>query len=261
MKILITGARSGIGFETAKYLESLGHYIYLGVHTDEEVLKVKESIDDSSKILPLKLDISDDKDLEKIDTLEYDIAFFNAAVGYGGTILEMDLDVVRENFEVNYFSTLKCIKKAYNNFLNHNKRGKIFVTSSLVGLMPLPYLSAYTSSKAALSSTIICMQQEIRKKTKNIELVLVEPGAFHTGFNQTMIDSMEENTNKNSIYYRNFSSIDRLTRNVFAMFESSRFDKMGKKIAKEMLKKESKSKIRYPLIQLFAIKLYLLFIR
>ena len=70
-------------------------------------------------------------------------------------------------------------------------KGKIFITSSLIGMFPLPFLGVYSSSKAAISQLVKTLQQEERVFRHNISFCLIEPWAYSTGFNQTMIDKSE----------------------------------------------------------------------
>ena len=253
MRILITGGRSGLGFELAKKL-SLNNTVYLTVHTSKQYETLKEEIKkENLKVLCFKLDITNKIDLKLINTLEIDTLICNAAIGNSGSILDCDISTVKETYNTNVFSTLELIKTYCKS--RNTKRSKIFVISSIAGIIPIPYLGSYTSSKAALSMFVRTLKYEL---PKNISISLVELGAFHTGFNQSMIDSIEKNSKKKEL--NNIHKIKRVERNIFSIIEVST-DKIVKKLVKSIEKKNSKFLIRIPFIQSIFSKLYLIFIR
>ena len=83
MKILITGAKGGIGYLTALTLAEKGHKVYLTCHTNKQVKKVKEKIGNQKNITVLKLDITSEKDRLRVLDLDIDCLFNNAAVALG----------------------------------------------------------------------------------------------------------------------------------------------------------------------------------
>lgn len=113
MKIFITGATSGIGFVTAVKLAKLGHYVYIGVHRENQVKPCLEKIRSyglEEKISVLVFDITDEKSRHQIFDLDIDCLINNAALGVGGALLDLSVDAIRYNFEVNVFSTIELIQ-------------------------------------------------------------------------------------------------------------------------------------------------------
>ena len=108
-KILITGAYSGIMRELIKKIKSK-YFIYVTVHTENELKNIKEYYKMEKNIECLKLDIKNDLDIEKINKLDIDIFISNAAVGYGGSIINMDINKIKENYEVNVFRNFYLIQ-------------------------------------------------------------------------------------------------------------------------------------------------------
>lgn len=262
MRILIIGGRGGIAYHTALKLSKLGHSIYLCTHTNSQLISLKNTIKkENLNIMAFKLDITNEEDLSLLDKLYYDIIWTHAGVGYGGTILAMDIETLKSNYNTNVFATTKVIQKAYQNFIKNNINGKIFVTSSLAGMLPFPYLSCYTSSKAALSMICFSLKEELKKTNSKITISLIEPGAYRTGFNQVMIENKEKYLYKDSIFYNNLKSINRFQKNIFALIEKNNYDDLTNKIIKEMQKTKPKFKIRAPLSQVIFTKIYLLFYR
>ena len=87
MKVFITGATSGIGFVTALKLAKLGHYVYLGIHRENQLIPTKEKIQFyqlEKQMSVLILDITDPKSRHQIFDLDIDCLINNAALGVGG---------------------------------------------------------------------------------------------------------------------------------------------------------------------------------
>ena len=250
MNVLVTGAASNIGFDIAIYY-SLKHKVYLTVHKDSEIESVRNKIGSNSNIECFKLDITDINDYCKLDNLDIDIMINNAGVYFGCSVIDIPIDTLKYSYEVNVFSNIRLIKYVYSKMI---QGGKIFVISSLASMIPLELLGGYVSSKASLSMLTMCMSKELQNSNSKCEVILVEPGAYHTGFNQVMIDNKELFMNKDEYYYK----VDKMQRLIFRLIESKNIRVITKKIYKESLKKKSKKKIKVPVLGGILIKIYLL---
>ena len=156
MKILITGAKGGIGYLTALTLAEKGHKVYLTCHTNKQLKKVKEKIGKQKNITVLKLDITSEKDRLRVLDLDIDCLFNNAAVALGGSIIEADMDYVRENFEVNVFSSFRLLQIVLRKMIEKNK-GRIIVMSSLASMFPIPFSGVYSATKFAKLVILNCV--------------------------------------------------------------------------------------------------------
>ena len=121
MKILITGARSGIAYQVGIRLASLGHFVYLTVHLEKELVTLEEKVKKYPNIKCFKLDITLELDRNKIRDMEIDCLINNAAIGIGGSLLELPISLIKNNFNVNVFSSLRLSQiYASNCFVNTN---------------------------------------------------------------------------------------------------------------------------------------------
>lgn len=260
VQILITGATSGIGYEVSKELIKRGHHLYLGAHTEKQVQMVREKLKrEGLKASCLKIDVTNAKDLQKVEHLNIDCLINHAGIGIGGSIVDTDISALEEVYAVNIFGNFQLLQKVYQHMKKRNIRGKIFVTSSLAGMLPFPYLGFYTSSKAAISMLVFTMHKELSVLAPSISISLIEPGAYHTGFNQVMIDHRGK-----TIFEQEFdreASSKRLQRNLFALIEKKSMHSIVQKIVKEVEKDQPRFKIRAPFFQVFFTKLYLLLFR
>ena len=220
MKILITGALSGIGFLTGAVLKKRGHEVVMAVHKNSELETLNEKLKKLNlKIDTIVLDITSKSDRDIIKKLDVDVLINNAAVGVGGSILDLDMEKVRDCFEVNFFSSFELAKDFCKEVLNNNKKGKLIVISSLASKIPIDFLGGYCSSKAAVLMMTKCFRNEIKKISKNITISCVLPGMYKTGFNEYMINEFYDNTHEDSIFYLKKNRFYESLKNKFEFLE------------------------------------------
>ena len=235
MKILITGAKGGIGYLTALTLAEKGHKVYLTCHTNKQVKKVKE------KIGVLDLDI--------------DCLFNNAAIALGGSIIEADMDEVRENFEVNVFSSFRLLQIVLRNMIEKNK-GRIIVMSSLASMFPIPFAGIYSATKASITSITKSLQKELSFIKSNVKVMLIEPGLYHTGFNQVYLDNKYDDGK----YFKDVKEkLKKMENAIFKMAEKKSLDSIVVQIVRAVEDKHPKSVYRAPKQEAFLAKLYSIF--
>ena len=263
MRILITGACSGIGFDLARELSGRKHVVYITVHTKEQLKEVKKKIKDMKlNILCFKMDIRNKNDRSILKSLNIDCLVNHAGIGNGGSLLYMSVDVLRDNYETNIFASFELLQEFYQIKKNKGEKAKIFVTSSIASMLPIPFLGCYTSSKAAISMLTFTLKEELKYlKDQDITISLIEPGAYKTGFNQVMIDNKNKFLNKENKIYENRNSINRIQRNMFTLIEEKSTASLIKKIVKEIESDFPKFKIRRPIIQSLFTKLLLIIYR
>ena len=258
MNILITGGRSNIAYKVALKL-SKNHKIYLTTHTENQAKTLKNKV--NSNIEVFKLDITNKSDREKINNLDIDCLINHAGIGIGGSIIDIDINDLRYNYEVNVFSSFELLKIVYHKFLKEQKLGKIFVMSSLSSMVPLFLLGSYTSTKASISMLTTTLHQELKLIKSNITISLIEPGAYYTGFNQVMIENKEKYLNKNSVFYREKELFTKYQKLIFKLLEKKNLDSIVNKIVKEVESNKPKFHIRAPISQVLLTKIYLLIFR
>jgi len=187
--ILITGAGSGFGEGAAIGLAKAGHQVIAGVQISPQVTPLRET----AKQLGLdnlrveRLDLLDPYDVAQALTWDIDILFNNAGMGECGPVSEIPIDLVRRNFETNLFAPLVLTQGFIKTWVAARKPGKIVFTSSMGGLFTPPGYAVYVSTKHALEAVAEAMQQEL--KPFGIKVQTINPGAYLTGYNETMADT------------------------------------------------------------------------
>lgn len=259
MRILITGAASGIAYMLGAQLAKKGHTIYFTTHTVEQLHSLEEKMKkDKVQALAFKLDITT-KDIELVDKLQIDCLINHAGIGLGGSLLSMDIETLRKNYEVNIFASFELLKKVYCNMVRDQIKGKIFVMSSAAAHVVLPFLGCYTSSKAAISMLVRTLQKELKYLESDISISLIEPGAYHTGFNQVMIDNKGKYLSKDSLFYEEREKLNRSQRKFFRLIEKDDYSDLVREIIFQIEKEHPKFLIRRPWYLSFVLRIYLFF--
>ena len=150
--ILITGAGTGIGKDAAFALALRGHRVLATTQTEaqSDVLRI-EAANRNVVLEIFKLDITFEADREAIAAYPIDVLLNNAGMGESGSLAEVDMQRVRQIFEVNLFATLALTQVALRGMIAREK-GTVLFVSSIAGRVPMPFLMPYSMSKFALSA-------------------------------------------------------------------------------------------------------------
>jgi NAD(P)-dependent dehydrogenase (short-subunit alcohol dehydrogenase family) len=175
--ILVTGASSGIGAAIAARLSKDGHRV-LGTSR-----KAGDKTVDGVEMLAL--DVRSDDSVRKCvasfleKTGRIDVLVNNAGYLQSGAVEEVTLEQAKAQFETNYFGVVR-MANAVLPTMRAQKGGLIATTSSLAGLVPLPFWGHYNASKSAVEALMETLRHELRPF--GIKVAMVEPGAIKTPF-------------------------------------------------------------------------------
>lgn len=256
-KILVTGARSGIINKVIDKIQNQ-YYIYVTVHTNKELEIVKNKYKDNKNIKCLKLDITNQKDINKIRNLDIDIFISNAAISESGSVAEIKIDKMRENFEVNVFSNFNIVQIVLKNMIKKGK-GKIIMMGSLAGKIPMPFAGAYSATKASIIKLTEALNLELKLLEAKIDTVLILPGLYNTGFNKLMFDKKYDEMDIET-YFNHHIELIKNKENIFLkLFEKKNLDSIVNKIIKAINKENPKFIYSAPLSQNIFAKIVSIF--
>lgn len=238
--ILITGASSGMGKETAKALIHQGHTVYA-------VARRIDQMNDLAAMggYTLQMDVTNETDIEKVvNTIlqkegKIDVLWNNAGYGLYGSVEDVPLNEARKQFEVNVFGLAAITQKV----IPHMRKalaGTIINTSSMGGKMYTPMGAWYHASKHAVEGFSDCMRLELSEF--NIRVVVLEPGIIITEWSDIMLDNITKFSGKGA-----YATLTRkLVSSTRAIYEKGQGSK-AKVIADTVLKivNTSKPKTRY----------------
>jgi NAD(P)-dependent dehydrogenase (short-subunit alcohol dehydrogenase family) len=180
--VLITGAGSGFGRGAAVELARRGHVV---IATTVSQAEADELATAHPELLTAKLDVTDARDRDQIELWRVDVLVNNAGVGQIGPLRSIPLDRVRAVFETNVFGTLAMSQAVIPQMLERGS-GRILILSSVAGVRAGPMTGPYSMTKHALQAMGSAMRAELAPA--GIDVALVNPGPFATGFNDRMID-------------------------------------------------------------------------
>jgi NAD(P)-dependent dehydrogenase (short-subunit alcohol dehydrogenase family) len=186
--VLVTGASSGMGKETAKTLLREGYTVYTAARRVEKMEELRELSG-----MPIKMDIT--KEEEVVATVEQitqkhggvDILINNAGFGMYGAVEDTTLDDARYQFEVNLFGLARLTQLVLPH-MREKMAGKIVNTSSVGGKIYTPLGAWYHATKHALEGWSDCLRLEVQPF--NIAVIIVEPGVIQTEFDAGLVGPM-----------------------------------------------------------------------
>ena len=179
----ITGTSTGFGRELAAAALEKGNKVVATARKPEVLADLAAQYGDN--VLTAKLDVTNADDIKNAVAAAHakfgriDVLVNNAGFGIFGAFEEITDAQFQEQFATNVFG-VNAVTRAVLPILKAQKSGHILNVSSVVGLLSMPGMSAYASSKFALEGISEALAGEL--KPFGIHVVIVEPGAFKTAF-------------------------------------------------------------------------------
>lgn len=173
-RVLVTGASSGIGYDTAKALASAGYEVYAAARRVELMEPLREF-----GVTPVYLDVTSEESIAACLSVvgSVDVLVNNAGYGYFGAIENVPLDDAHRQLEVNLFG-LAALCRAVLPGMRSRGNGRIINVSSVAGRGVLYFGGWYHVSKYAVEAFSDALRIEM--KPFGVDVVLVEPGGIHT---------------------------------------------------------------------------------
>ncbi len=185
--ILITGCSSGFGLETARVFLERGWKVVATMRTPRaDILPASDHL----RVLPLNVtDASSIRGLIEAAG-PIDALVNNAGIGLMSVLEGTTMQTTRDLFETNTFGTIAMTQAVVPQF-RERQDGVIVNVSSSTTLKPLPLLSAYTASKAAVNAFTESLALEL--EPFNVRVRLVIPGAApETAFSRNAQTRMQD---------------------------------------------------------------------
>ena len=174
---IVTGASGGIGAATARALHAAGYRVF---GTSRRAPATR-----SPDIEFLVCDVTSDESVQAAvsevlsKTGRIDLLVNNAGVGLIAGAEESSLEQAKSLFEVNLFGLIR-MTKAVLPTMRQQRAGRIVNISSIMGLIPAPFMALYAASKHAVEGYSESLDHETRGS--GVRVVLVEPAYTRTSF-------------------------------------------------------------------------------
>jgi NAD(P)-dependent dehydrogenase (short-subunit alcohol dehydrogenase family) len=179
----VTGASAGIGEAAARALVGAGFTVY---GTSRRAAAGEKR----GEVVLLPLDVTDDESVasavrEVLDRSgRIDILVNNAGVGVAGAAEESSTEQARALFDTNLFGSMR-MTRAVLPHMREQGGGRIINVSSVLGLVPAPFMALYAASKHAIEGYSESLDHEVREH--GVRVLLVEPGYTNTAFDANAV--------------------------------------------------------------------------
>ena len=180
---LVTGASSGIGKAASLALVEAGFEV---VGTSRKASRIAQR----DGVTFLDLDVTSDESvravvrrvIERFGRL--DVLVNNAGTGAAGAAEESSVAQDQRVFDINFFGLIR-MTKAVLPHMRAQASGRIINISSVLGLVPAPYMASYAATKHAIEGYSESVDHEVREH--GVRVLLVEPAYTRTGFDANAI--------------------------------------------------------------------------
>ena len=185
MKILITGASSGIGKDMARILAKKADELVLVARDITKLEEVKKELEKETKVEIISIDLSNEENCKEIHNRvkNVDILINNAGFGECGdftkTNLDKDLNMIKTNVIAYHILT-----KLYLTDMKAENKGKILNVASIAGFMPGPLMATYYATKNYVVRLSEAIREELKKEKSKVQISILCPGPVATNFNK-----------------------------------------------------------------------------
>jgi hypothetical protein len=184
--VLITGASSGIGKETAKQFAIQGSHVILVARRKHRLEQVADDLKKfNSSILVCECDVSNKDEVEKMSKFilekfeSIDILVNNAGFAIYGSVSDLTIEEIESQMATNYFGMIYCIKNFLPSMIK-KKSGHIVNVASVAASFGLPGIASYCASKFAMLGFSEGLKYEL--KGTGIGITVVSPILVRTEF-------------------------------------------------------------------------------
>lgn len=210
--IIVTGCSSGIGAHCARALKAEGWRVFATVRRQEDLASLQ-----ADGIEALLMDYTKPETIAAlVETVtartggRIDALFNNGAYGQPGAVEDLSTDVLRLQFETNFFGWHDLTRQVIP-FMRAQGHGRIVNCSSILGLIPYRYRGAYNASKFALEGLTVTMRMEL--DGSGIHVALIEPGPIASRFTANALEAVRkhidlENSAHAQEYKRQLARLD-----------------------------------------------------
>jgi NADP-dependent 3-hydroxy acid dehydrogenase YdfG len=183
--ILITGASSGFGRDTAETLRRAGHAVYASMRGAHGKNREPAGALQKLGIKTVEIDVSDDASVEAgvtsvlAEAGKIDVLVNNAGIGSAGVTEAFTAEQAKVIFDTNVIGVLR-VTRAVLPAMRQHRDGLIINIGSILGRVTFPFVGLYGASKFAVEALTDSLRYEVSQF--GVEVVEVQPSTYPTNF-------------------------------------------------------------------------------
>lgn len=195
--VLITGASSGMGKETAILLSKNGFIVYAAARRLEKLEQLK-----LAGIRPIEMDVTDDATMKAaVDSIlkeqkRIDVLINSAGFGSYGALEDVSMEEARRQLEVNVIGAARLAQLVLPT-MRAQHSGKIINITSVGGKIATPFGAWYHASKFALEGLSDSLRNEV--KPFGVDVIIIEPGGIKSEWGSIAVENLKKTT-AHSVY-------------------------------------------------------------
>jgi NAD(P)-dependent dehydrogenase (short-subunit alcohol dehydrogenase family) len=182
--VLITGASTGFGRDTAETLAQAGHRVFASMREIAGRNRLHAEALRAKGVDVVEIDVTDDASIGRGVRLvlsqaegRIDVLVNNAGIGSAGVSEAFSTDQLRALFDVNVFGVQRTLRAVLPTFRRRGE-GLVVNIGSILGRLTLPFFGLYGASKFALESLTESYRYEL--SSFGIDVVLLQPSNYPT---------------------------------------------------------------------------------
>lgn len=181
--VWVTGASSGLGLEMSKHLAKLGANVLITARRVDRLEALANELRAAGvEVQVAPADMSKPADVEQVlgvaKSLPLAAAILNAGVNHLGHFHELSWEGFETMLQTNVISTTRLTTELAKHFQATGRGGRVMIVSSLTGILPLPFQTAYSGTKAYLVAFGTALAHEL--KGTNVQVSVFAPGGIAT---------------------------------------------------------------------------------
>jgi uncharacterized protein len=185
-RVLITGASSGLGLEMARQLAHREHSdLVLVARRLDRLNELKTELESATGVRcqVIAADLSKPQDVDRVfeeATAAGEVygVILNAGVTHFGKHFELDWSSFNNMLATNVTSVVRLVNLFTPYLINNGQGGGVMLVSSMAGLLPVPFQSAYAGTKAFITNFSLSLSEELRGEL--VSVTVFSPGGIDT---------------------------------------------------------------------------------
>ncbi len=217
--MIVTGASSGIGLATSIELIKQGALLAMAARRLDVMTDALNNADiPMEKCLLIQADVTEEEDCKRIiaETIKQwgkiDVLINNAGISMRALFADLDLNVMKEVMDVNFWGTVYCTKYALPHIMKSD--GTIVGVSSIAGYKGLPARTAYSASKFAMQGFLDSLRIELLK-TK-VHVMIICPGYTESNIRKQALNAEGKAQGESPLAEANLMSAEEVAKELIA---------------------------------------------